>query len=80
MKNIYVISALLINLLLFFRYVWDHLEMGYMQGMCDLVAPLLVILDDETLSYSCFCLLMERMSANFPHSGGAMDTHFANMR
>lgn len=54
--------------------------MGYMQGMCDLVAPLLVILDDETLSYSCFCLLMERMSANFPHSGGAMDTHFANMR
>ncbi|XP_008179493.1 small G protein signaling modulator 2 isoform X1 [Acyrthosiphon pisum] len=61
-------------------YVWDHLEMGYMQGMCDLVAPLLVILDDETLSYSCFCLLMERMSANFPHSGGAMDTHFANMR
>lgn len=66
--------------LIFFRYVWDHLEMGYMQGMCDLVAPLLVILDDETLSYSCFCLLMERMSANFPHSGGAMDTHFANMR
>ncbi|XP_050520777.1 small G protein signaling modulator 2-like isoform X4 [Daktulosphaira vitifoliae] len=61
-------------------YVWDHLDMGYMQGMCDLVAPLLVILDDETLSYSCFCLLMERMSANFPHSGGAMDTHFANMR
>ncbi|VVC39869.1 Hypothetical protein CINCED_3A012394 [Cinara cedri] len=61
-------------------YVWDHLEMGYMQGMCDLVAPLLVILDDETLSYSCFCLLMERMSVNFPHSGGAMDTHFANMR
>lgn len=54
--------------------------MGYMQGMCDLVAPLLVILDDETLSYSCFCLLMDRMSANFPHSGGAMDTHFANMR
>lgn len=54
--------------------------MGYMQGMCDLVAPLLVILDDETLSYSCFCLLMERMSSNFPHSGGAMDTHFANMR
>jgi len=51
-----------------------------MQGMCDLVAPILVILDDETLSYSCFCLLMERMSANFPHSGGAMDTHFANMR
>ena len=27
-------------------YVWEHLEVGYVQGMCDLVAPLLVILDD----------------------------------
>ncbi|GFY39377.1 small G protein signaling modulator 1 [Trichonephila inaurata madagascariensis] len=28
-------------------YVWEHLDMGYVQGMCDLVAPLLVIFDDE---------------------------------
>uniref|UniRef100_A0A1B6LYB2 Rab-GAP TBC domain-containing protein n=1 Tax=Graphocephala atropunctata TaxID=36148 RepID=A0A1B6LYB2_9HEMI len=61
-------------------YVWEHLKLGYMQGMCDLVAPLLVIFDDESVTYSCFCLLMERMGANFPHKGGAMDTHFANMR
>lgn len=27
-------------------YVWEHLEMGYIQGMCDLLAPLMVILDD----------------------------------
>lgn len=50
-----------------------------MQGMCDLVAPLLVIFDDESLSYGCFCRLMERMIENFPN-GGAMDMHFANMR
>ena len=30
----------------FSRYVWEHLEVGYVQGMCDLLAPLLVILDD----------------------------------
>ncbi|CAG0881619.1 unnamed protein product, partial [Darwinula stevensoni] len=60
-------------------FVWEHLEMGYMQGMCDLVAPLLVILQDEALTYSCFGQLMTRMAANFP-TGGAMDTHFANMR
>nr|XP_016937076.1 small G protein signaling modulator 1 [Drosophila suzukii] len=60
-------------------YVWEHLDVGYMQGMCDLVAPLLVIFDDESLSYSCFCKFMERMIENFP-SGGAMDMHFANMR
>lgn len=76
--------------------------------MCDLLAPLLVILDDgecvcvfilllllenhvlfsiyhfivlhsEALAFSCFTELMKRMNQNFPH-GGAMDTHFANMR
>ncbi|XP_036925830.1 small G protein signaling modulator 2 isoform X3 [Sturnira hondurensis] len=60
-------------------YVWEHLDMGYVQGMCDLLAPLLVILDDDQLAYSCFSHLMKRMSQNFPN-GGAMDTHFANMR
>ncbi|KAM7069484.1 small G protein signaling modulator 2 isoform 2-T2 [Molossus nigricans] len=60
-------------------YVWEHLDMGYVQGMCDLLAPLLVILDNDQLTYSCFSHLMKRMSQNFPN-GGAMDTHFANMR
>ncbi|XP_063051121.1 microtubule-associated protein futsch [Engraulis encrasicolus] len=60
-------------------YIWRHLDTGYVQGMCDLLAPLLVILDDEALAYSCFSELMKRMNQNFPH-GGAMDTHFANMR
>ncbi|KAM7019043.1 small G protein signaling modulator 1 isoform 3-T3 [Tautogolabrus adspersus] len=60
-------------------YIWRHLDIGYVQGMCDLLAPLLVILDDEALTFSCFTELMKRMNQNFPH-GGAMDTHFANMR
>ncbi|XP_078141225.1 small G protein signaling modulator 1 [Centroberyx gerrardi] len=60
-------------------YIWRHLEIGYVQGMCDLLAPLLVILDDEAMAFSCFTELMKRMNQNFPH-GGAMDTHFANMR
>ncbi|XP_024155319.1 small G protein signaling modulator 1 isoform X2 [Oryzias melastigma] len=60
-------------------YVWRHLDTGYVQGMCDLLAPLLVILDDEVMAFSCFTELMKRMNQNFPH-GGAMDSHFANMR
>lgn len=31
-------------------YIWQHLEIGYVQGMCDLLAPLLVILDDGELT------------------------------
>lgn len=30
----------------FHRYVWDNLATGYIQGMCDLVAPLLVTFDE----------------------------------
>lgn len=59
--------------------MWEHLDIGYMQGMCDLVAPLLVTFDDESMTYACFCHLMERMIENFPN-GNAMDCHFANMR
>ncbi|KAM9793987.1 small G protein signaling modulator 1-like [Syngnathus typhle] len=60
-------------------YVWQHLDIGYVQGMCDILAPLLVILDDEVMAFSCFTELMKRMNQNFPH-GGAMDSHFASMR
>ena len=42
-------------------YVWEHLDIGYMQGMCDLVAPLLLVIDDEVIVYSCFTKLMDRM-------------------
>lgn len=60
-------------------YVWQNLDVGYVQGMCDLAAPLLVVLDDESLAYSCFCALMRRMADNFP-LGSAMDRHLSNMR
>ncbi|XP_061656696.1 small G protein signaling modulator 1 [Syngnathoides biaculeatus] len=62
-----------------YSYVWLHLDTGYVQGMCDILAPLLVILDNEAMAFSCFTELMKRMNQNFPH-GGAMDSHFANMR
>ncbi|XP_046964352.1 small G protein signaling modulator 2-like [Vanessa cardui] len=60
-------------------YVWEHLETGYMQGMCDLVAPLLVIMKEEAVAHALFSRLMHRARDNFP-SGQAMDAHFADMR
>ena len=35
------------------RYVWENLDVGYIQGMCDLVAPLLVIFDDGEFTSAC---------------------------
>ncbi|XP_075983891.1 small G protein signaling modulator 2-like isoform X2 [Anticarsia gemmatalis] len=60
-------------------YVWEHLDTGYMQGMCDLAAPLLVTMRDEAAAHALFARLMARAGDNFP-SGQAMDAHFADMR
>lgn len=50
-----------------------------MQGMCDLAAPLLVMMQEEAVAHALFNKLMERAKHNFP-SGQAMDAHFADMR
>ncbi|VDK38254.1 unnamed protein product, partial [Taenia asiatica] len=47
-------------------WIWQHMETGYVQGMCDLLAPLLVVLEDEALTYACFSQLMLRMISKFP--------------
>ncbi|XP_028159384.1 small G protein signaling modulator 2-like isoform X2 [Ostrinia furnacalis] len=60
-------------------YVWEHLDMGYMQGMCDLAAPLLMTMREEAAAHALFARLMDRARDNFP-SGQAMDAHFADMR
>lgn len=39
----------------------------------------LCVCSSEVMAFSCFTELMKRMNQNFPH-GGAMDSHFANMR
>lgn len=62
-----------------YTYVWKHLDVGYVQGMCDLAAPFLVIFDEELLAFSCFSQLMRRMVLNFPHGSG-MDKHFEALR
>jgi len=45
--------------------------------MCDLAAPLLILFDDESLVYSCFVKLMEKISFQ---KGNAMDVRLANLR
>lgn len=40
-------------------------NLGYVQGMNDLVSPILVIMEDEVDSFWCFVGLMSRMEQNF---------------
>ncbi|KAK4470134.1 hypothetical protein MN116_005718 [Schistosoma mekongi] len=47
-------------------WVWLHLDTGYIQGMCDLLAPILIVIQDEIISFACFNCLMKWMLPNFP--------------
>lgn len=60
-------------------YVWTHMSEGYSQGMCDLLAPLMVVLDDESLAYACYLRLMESAIKLFPPNTG-MNTRLANIQ
>uniref|UniRef100_A0A915KVU9 Rab-GAP TBC domain-containing protein n=1 Tax=Romanomermis culicivorax TaxID=13658 RepID=A0A915KVU9_ROMCU len=60
-------------------YVWKNLHHGYVQGMCDLAAPLLVILKDEALAYGCFDIMMKRLSSNF-NTVEQMDSKLSNIK
>lgn len=60
-------------------YVWTHMSEGYSQGMCDLLAPLMVIFDDEALAYACYLKLMESAIKLFPPNTG-MNTRLANIQ
>ncbi|SCV05311.1 LANO_0H04676g1_1 [Lachancea nothofagi CBS 11611] len=40
-------------------------DLGYVQGMCDLLSPIYYILKDEELSFWAFVSLMNRMERNF---------------
>ncbi|KAG2173987.1 hypothetical protein INT44_000101 [Umbelopsis vinacea] len=40
-------------------------ELGYVQGMSDLVAPILVVMGDEAMTFWAFTHFMDRMKSNF---------------
>ncbi|SCU94117.1 LADA_0G06656g1_1 [Lachancea dasiensis] len=40
-------------------------DLGYVQGMCDLLSPIYYILEDEELSFWAFVSFMNRMERNF---------------
>jgi len=46
-------------------YCMYNFDLGYCQGMSDLAAPILVVMQNEADAFWCFVALMDRMQSNF---------------
>eukprot|EP00040_Diaphanoeca_grandis_P015992 m.82276 g.82276 ORF g.82276 m.82276 type:complete len:630 (-) comp25503_c0_seq1:123-2012(-) len=46
-------------------FVFHNLDRGYVQGMLDLLEPILFVLNDEASSFQCFAYLLERSGSRF---------------
>lgn len=45
---------------------------GVLQGMSDLLSPILFVMDDESEAFWCFVALMERLGPNFNRDQNGM--------
>ncbi|KAL3532302.1 hypothetical protein ACH5RR_005823 [Cinchona calisaya] len=58
------------NILL--TYSFYNFDLGYCQGMSDLLSPILFVMRDESESFWCFVSLMERFGPNFNRDQNGM--------
>jgi hypothetical protein len=54
-------------------------DVSYAQGMSDLAAPLLVVMEDEAVTFTCFSALMARCKKHFLPDGKAMSLKFDHL-
>lgn len=60
-------------------YHMYNFDLGYVQGMSDLIAPLMVVFDNEVDSFWAFVGLMKRMQSNFLMDQSHIKTQLANL-
>ncbi|XVF34612.1 hypothetical protein REPUB_Repub18cG0074100 [Reevesia pubescens] len=53
-------------------YSFYNFDLGYCQGMSDLLSPILFVMEDESVSFWCFVALMERLGPNFNRDQNGM--------
>ncbi|CAI9100838.1 OLC1v1038021C2 [Oldenlandia corymbosa var. corymbosa] len=53
-------------------YSFYNFDLGYCQGMSDLLSPILFVMKDESESFWCFVSLMERLGPNFSRDQSGM--------
>lgn len=60
-------------------YCMYNFDLGYVQGMSDLLSPILFVVDCEVDAFWCFVNFMDRLADNFELSQHGMRRHFANL-
>ncbi|KAK8953813.1 hypothetical protein KSP39_PZI002596 [Platanthera zijinensis] len=62
-------------------YSFYNFDLGYCQGMSDLLSPILFVIRDESAAFWSFVALMERLGSNFNRDQNGMHTQlFALMK
>jgi len=61
-------------------YGFFNFDLGYCQGMGDLLSPIIVIMKEEVDSFWCFANLMEKMEQNFFINSQGMENQLTQLR
>jgi len=69
--------ALLQDILM--TYVMYNFDLGYVQGMSDLLSPLLYVMKNEVDAFWCFVGFMDRVQSNFDFDQGGIKTQLAQL-
>ncbi|XP_054743675.1 TBC1 domain family member 15 [Anastrepha obliqua] len=72
--NLMVLQGILMT------YVMYNFDLGYVQGMSDLLAPILSIQGNEVDAFWCFVGFMDMVFANFDIDQAGMKTQFRQLR
>lgn len=60
-------------------YCMYNFDLGYVQGMSDLLSPVLVVMENEVDAFWCFAGLMERVCDNFEMDQAGMKTQLSQI-
>ncbi|EFN71083.1 TBC1 domain family member 15 [Camponotus floridanus] len=60
-------------------YVMYNFDLGYVQGMSDLLSPILFLMDNEVDAFWCFVGFMDKVSTNFEMDQKGMKTQLCQL-
>lgn len=73
-KNLVTLQDLLMT------YVMYNFDLGYVQGMSDILAPLLMLFGNEVDTFWCFVGFMEKIATNFDMDQAGMKLQLVNVQ